>query len=126
MSALDKQIDGDHYKKMKIQTTEFCMANNLDHCQSNVVKYVCRHADKDGVKDLKKAIHYLEMLIHFKYEENKANETCEVPTVPIKEESISERELRCRESNIRRYDERVAKDTKSIGGIGYGIRGDEL
>jgi hypothetical protein len=68
--ALDKQIGGDHYKKMKIQTTEFCMANNLDHCQSNVVKYVCRHADKNGEDDLRKAIHYLEMLIEFKYPVN--------------------------------------------------------
>jgi hypothetical protein len=67
MGALDKQIGGDHYKKMKIQTTEFCMANGLDHCQSNVVKYVCRHEDKDGIKDLDKAIHYLEMLKEFKY-----------------------------------------------------------
>ena len=64
---LDRQVGGNHYKKMKIQTTEFCMANDLDHCQSNAIKYVCRHEDKDGEIDLDKAIHYIEILKEFKY-----------------------------------------------------------
>jgi hypothetical protein len=67
MSAFDMQVGGNHYKKMKIQTTEFCMANELDHCQSNIIKYVCRHADKGGLEDLVKAKHYLQILIECRY-----------------------------------------------------------
>jgi len=70
MKSLDMQIDGDHYKKMKIQTTEFCMANGLDHCQSNIIKYVCRHQDKGGAIDLDKAMHYLQILKEFYYGDN--------------------------------------------------------
>ena len=62
-SSLDKQIGGDHYKKYNIQPLEYTMANNLNFCQGNVVKYVTRYKHKNGVQDLLKAIHYLELLI---------------------------------------------------------------
>ncbi len=64
-SALDKQEGGDHYKKLKIQPMEYSMANKLDACQHTVIKYVTRFRDKNGVEDLRKAIHTLEMLIEF-------------------------------------------------------------
>lgn len=66
-NPLDKQIAGDHYKKYKIQPTEYCMANRLNHLQSNVVKYTTRYPDKGGKEDLLKAIHCLEMLIEIEY-----------------------------------------------------------
>lgn len=62
-SALDKQEGGNHYKKYKIQPVEYAMANNLNYCQANAVKYVTRYKDKNGVEDLLKAIHNLEILI---------------------------------------------------------------
>jgi hypothetical protein len=65
--ALSTQIGGDHYKSMKIQTVDFCMANELDYCQANVIKYVCRYEQKNGIEDLNKAIHYLELLKEIKY-----------------------------------------------------------
>ena len=67
--ALDIQIDGDHYKKMKIQVVEFCMANDIPYMEGNVIKYVCRWKSKNGISDLKKARHYLDLLI----EEEEAN-----------------------------------------------------
>lgn len=67
MSALDNQIDGDHYKKMKIQPATFCQLNELNACESNVVKYVCRHRNKNGLVDLMKARHYIELLIELEY-----------------------------------------------------------
>ena len=66
MSATEKQIDGEHYVNCAIQPTEYILANNLGWCEANVVKYVTRWKSKGGVKDLKKAIHYLEMLIEHK------------------------------------------------------------
>lgn len=70
-SALDTQVGGDHYKKLKIQPMTYSMANGLDACQHTVVKYVTRFRDKGGIADLYKAIHTLELLIEF--EEAKQN-----------------------------------------------------
>jgi hypothetical protein len=61
--SLKKQVGGDHYRKLKIQPIEYALANNLGICEHAVVKYVSRWKDKNGVEDLRKAIHYIEMLI---------------------------------------------------------------
>ena len=66
MSSLEKQIGGNHYKKFKIQPIEFIALNNFNFLEGNVVKYVCRHRFKDGLKDLEKAKHYIEMLIELR------------------------------------------------------------
>ena len=63
MSAKDYQIGGEHYKNIGIQPIEYIMANNLDFCEGNVVKYVSRWRQKNGLDDLLKAKHYLEFLI---------------------------------------------------------------
>jgi hypothetical protein len=67
MNALEKQEGGKHYKGFKIQPIEFIHANNIGYMEANVIKYVCRHKDKNGADDLKKAIHYLEMLLQLEY-----------------------------------------------------------
>lgn len=66
-SALDVQEGGNHYKNMKIQPIEFITANNIGFCEGNVIKYVCRHEHKNGLEDLKKAKHYIDLLIETKY-----------------------------------------------------------
>jgi hypothetical protein len=63
MSALETQVGGDHYKTKAIQPVEYIHANGLGFCEGNVVKYVTRWRDKNGVKDLEKARHYLDILI---------------------------------------------------------------
>ena len=70
-TILDRQIGGDHYKKFSIQPVEFIMENNLDYCQANVIKYITRFRDKNGVEDLRKAKHYVEMLIEFELKQLK-------------------------------------------------------
>lgn len=65
MSALDTQVGGNHYKKLKIQPMEYSMANGLDACQHTIIKYVTRFRDKGGIADLEKAKHTLDMLIEF-------------------------------------------------------------
>jgi hypothetical protein len=69
--SLNTQIGGDHYSKLKIQPMEYSMANGLDPCQHNVVKYVTRFRDKNGIEDLKKAIHVIQMLIEFETRSDK-------------------------------------------------------
>lgn len=70
-TALDTQVGGNHYKSFKIQPVEFCQINKLDYCTSNVIKYVCRHAFKNGLQDLEKAKHYIDLLIQMEYGDDK-------------------------------------------------------
>ena len=58
-----KQEGGSHYRKHKIQPWEFVKQNNLSYFQGNVIKYICRYKDKNGIEDLKKIIHYCELEI---------------------------------------------------------------
>ena len=60
---LEKQIGGEHYKKFPIQPIEFIVKNNIPYREANAIKYVCRHRSKHGAEDIKKAIHYLEMIL---------------------------------------------------------------
>ena len=59
----DRQIGGDLYKDMAIQPFEFISKNELTFFQGNVVKYVCRYKQKNGIQDLEKIIHYCELEI---------------------------------------------------------------
>lgn len=66
-SALDVQIDGNHYKSLAIQPMEYSMKNKLDACQHTAIKYITRFREKGGKKDLEKAIHCIQMLMEFEY-----------------------------------------------------------
>lgn len=61
--ANNTQVGGEHYKSQKIQTWDFIAGNDLGYLEGNVVKYVSRWKNKNGVEDLKKARHYLDKLI---------------------------------------------------------------
>ena len=63
MKANEQQIGGGHYKDMAIQPIEFITKNNIPFIEGNIIKYICRWRAKGGVEDLKKARHYLDMLI---------------------------------------------------------------
>lgn len=61
--ALDIQEGGDHYKSMAIQPVEYMMANEIPFMEGCVIKYVTRWRGKGGVEDLRKARHFLDLLI---------------------------------------------------------------
>lgn len=67
MSALEDQVSGDHYVKLKIQPIEYIQANDLDFFQGNMIKYATRYKDKNGVDDLRKVIHYAQLAIELQY-----------------------------------------------------------
>ena len=60
--AKKKQVGGSHYKKYKIQPIEFITANEIGFIEGNVIKYLLRFKEKNGLQDLDKAIHYVELL----------------------------------------------------------------
>lgn len=69
--ALMKQAGGSHYKDKAIQPIEYIHANKMGFCEGNVVKYITRWKEKNGVADLEKAKHYIELLIEL---ENKGKQ----------------------------------------------------
>ena len=67
MIALEKQVGGDHYKKLGVQPMELVLANMgfiafEGACYTKINKYMIRHKD-DKVEQLKKARHVLDMWI---------------------------------------------------------------
>jgi hypothetical protein len=63
MSALAEQVGGNHYKSKAIQPIEYIHANNLGFIEGSIVKYITRWRDKNGVEDLNKIKHYVDLLI---------------------------------------------------------------
>lgn len=62
-SALSVQEGGGHYKKLKIQPIEYIHANGIPFAEGSAIKYLTRWRDKGGIEDLKKARHFIDMLI---------------------------------------------------------------
>jgi hypothetical protein len=67
MSALSVQVGGDHYKNLAIQPAQYIHANNLSFLAGNVVKYISRHKAKGGAADVRKAIHYCQLILEMEY-----------------------------------------------------------
>jgi hypothetical protein len=70
---LDVQVGGSHYKNMAIQPVEFIHANGIGYIEGCVIKYICRYENKNGIEDLKKIKHYVDLLIEL--EQTEANDT---------------------------------------------------
>ena len=66
--SLEKQVGGKHYKNFRIQPAEFINENKLLFAEGNAIKYICRHSVKGKEEDIKKAIHYLEMILERDYD----------------------------------------------------------
>ena len=64
------QVAGNHYAQFAIQPTEYIERNKLSFAEGNVVKYITRWRYKNGLEDLRKAKHYVELLIAIKENED--------------------------------------------------------
>ena len=64
---LQRQEGGQHYRGYPIQPVEYIVANGIGFLAGNVIKYVTRYKDKGGAADIRKAIHYLELILEFEY-----------------------------------------------------------
>lgn len=61
--ARDCQIAGSHYRDMAIQPFEYMHANGIGFAEGCIIKYVSRWRAKNGIEDLRKARHFLDLLI---------------------------------------------------------------
>jgi hypothetical protein len=57
------QVGGKHYKNYKIQPIKFIHDNNIPFIEGNIIKYICRWRTKNGIEDLNKIKHYVDLLI---------------------------------------------------------------
>lgn len=62
MSELDHQVGGTHYKDMQYQPFQLIERTGVDFFCGNVIKYVSRYKNKNGVEDLQKALHYIKYM----------------------------------------------------------------
>lgn len=69
LPALAHQEGGQHYKKLAIQPVEYIHKNELSFLAGNVVKYITRHRDKQGAEDVRKALHYCQLILELEYGE---------------------------------------------------------
>lgn len=76
-APLQTQIGGDHYKSMSIQPVEYIHKNSIPFIEGNVIKYVSRWRSKGGVEDLKKARHFLDLLLDMEH----SNTPIELPAL---------------------------------------------
>jgi len=67
--ATDVQVGGNHYKDFKIRPVEYISKNKLNFLEGNIIKYVSRHRNKNGAEDIKKIIHYAELILELEYGE---------------------------------------------------------
>lgn len=67
-NEVNKQVGGNHYD-MAISPVEYIERNGLGFCEGNVVKYVSRHEKKNGKEDILKAMHYLHLILKYRYGE---------------------------------------------------------
>lgn len=52
-----------HYEQFPIQPVTFIATNGIGYLEGNAIKYLCRHKMKNGKEDIKKALHYCEILL---------------------------------------------------------------
>ena len=69
MSVWKKQVGGNHYRKYKMQPSQFVTENKFLYPECCVIKYVVRHQDKGGKQDLEKAKHMIDMIIERDYKD---------------------------------------------------------
>ena len=67
MKAHEKQIGGNNYKRMAIQSSKYIVKTNLGWYEENILKYITRHSIKGGKQDVEKVIHYAQLLIEDQY-----------------------------------------------------------
>lgn len=66
------QQGGTHYEDFAISPLDFISKNNLPFVEGNAIKYIVRHASKNGYEDLRKAQSYIDYLMQSAYAEHHA------------------------------------------------------
>ena len=73
--ANDRQVGGDHYRKVDGEQHWDRVARlGLNYFQAMITRYVERYKHKGGIEDLEKARHFLDKLIELETEKQSCQE----------------------------------------------------
>ena len=61
--SLETQVGGSHYTKYKVQPLEFSEKLQITSIIFCIFKYLVRYKDKNGVEDLRKALHCIDVFV---------------------------------------------------------------
>ena len=85
--ATDTQVGGDHYKGMAIQPVQYIHANGIGFMEGCAIKYLSRWRAKNGIEDLRKAAHFVQLLIELEEAQaSKARDTALATPEPVADE----------------------------------------
>ena len=88
MTANDDQVGGRHYIEKPFQPWDYIVGNKMGYLEGNIIKYISRYKEKNGLEDLIKASHYLDKLIEVtRNEQKRITETTISATSPAREEA---------------------------------------
>lgn len=81
----DRQIGGQHYREIDSEYQHWDLVVDFDMCYftGNLTKYVVRWRKKNGVRDLEKAMHYLDKLISLYSEGRRQFENSNLTAPPL-------------------------------------------
>ncbi len=74
-----RQEAGTHYVNMGMQPFHFAMVNGWDAGAFSILKYLSRHRTKNGLEDLKKARHFVDL----RQAEIDVSPTCAASAIPM-------------------------------------------
>lgn len=60
---MSEQVGGTHYQGTDVQPVELAEKFGLGFCAGSVLKYLYRYKRKNGLEDLKKAMHYCSLAV---------------------------------------------------------------
>lgn len=62
-NPLNVQVGGAHYKGVKLQPIQFAEMYQLSPSEFSIIRYITRWRTKNGMEDIDKVEHYLQLLI---------------------------------------------------------------
>lgn len=65
MSANEKQVGGEHYRKYKVQHWDW--AADRPYLEARCCAYIDRHQDKNGLQDIEKSLHFIQKILEVRY-----------------------------------------------------------
>lgn len=66
-SLVRTQHGGDHYKTFVIEPAEYLGKNDIPFLPGEAIKYLSRYRLKNRAEDVKKAMHYCQMILDMEY-----------------------------------------------------------
>jgi len=134
LSALERQVGGNHYQHYKIQPYEFFIRNKIPHHKAAIIRRILRydHPTGRGREDLEKIKHEIDLIIELEHWEVAGDKEAERErTEEIKKnwqaagrdimKKVIERAKTLEESDEEEEEKGCSGDCRSCGNPGLGI-----